>query len=161
MKILSAPFVLFAFASAATAAMAASRSPYGACAHLPRDEFEQRDGILRLMREAGIANVRFDIDWTAWEKNHALPRVAARGRTPQGGRAPRVACDRRCRRQNALPGARASSRRDQNLSVQRNAKIARKIAAVASYAAVGGYATSRHFQSTVLGPTKKREPIVS
>lgn len=77
MKILSAPFVLFAFASAATAAMAASRSPYGACAHLPRDEFEQRDGILRLMREAGIANVRFDIDWTAWEKDHALPRVAA------------------------------------------------------------------------------------
>ena len=33
--------------------------------------------------------------------------------------------------------------------------------AVASDAAVGGYATSRHFQSTVLGSTKKRGPIVS
>jgi hypothetical protein len=44
---------------------------------------------------------------------------------------------------------------DQNLFVQRNAKSARKIAAVASYAAVGGYATSRHFQSTVFGPTKQ------
>ncbi len=52
-------------------------SPYGACAHLPRDEFAQRDGILRLMSVAGIANVRFDIDWTDWENDHALPRVAA------------------------------------------------------------------------------------
>ncbi len=52
-------------------------SPYGVCAHLPRDEFAQRDGILRLMNVADISNVRFDIDWTSWEKDHALPRVAA------------------------------------------------------------------------------------
>jgi len=45
--------------------------------------------------------------------------------------------------------------RDQKLSMQRNAKSARKMAAVASNAAVGGYATSRHFQSTAFGPTKK------
>jgi hypothetical protein len=44
---------------------------------------------------------------------------------------------------------------DQKLSMQRNAKSARKMAAVASNAAVGGYATSRHFQSTAFGPTKK------
>ena len=44
---------------------------------------------------------------------------------------------------------------DQNLSVHRNAKRARKMAAVAPHAAVGGYAISRHFQSTVLGPTNK------
>ncbi len=51
-------------------------SPYGVCAHLPRDEFAQREGILGLMRIAGIGNVRCDIDWTAWEKNHAYPRFA-------------------------------------------------------------------------------------
>ena len=80
MTFLSAPVVPLAItiASAASAAMAASSpSPYGACAHLPRDEFAQRDGILRLMSVAGIANVRFDIDWTDWEKDHALPSVAA------------------------------------------------------------------------------------
>ncbi len=38
---------------------------------------------------------------------------------------------------------------DQNLPVKWHAKSARKIAAVASDAAVGNYATSRHFQSTI------------
>ena len=51
-------------------------SPYGACAHLPRDEFAQREGILSLMRVAGIDNVRCDLDWTAWEKDNAYPRFA-------------------------------------------------------------------------------------
>ena len=61
----------------AASAFADDASPYGACAHLPRDEFAQRDGILRLMNVAGIANVRFDIDWTTWEKDHSYPRIAA------------------------------------------------------------------------------------
>ena len=51
-------------------------SPYGACAHLPRDEFAQRDGILRLMNVAGIANVRCDLDWATWEEDNAYPRFA-------------------------------------------------------------------------------------
>ena len=55
----------------------AAASPYGACAHLPRDEFAQREGILSLMRVAGIANVRCDLDWAAWEKDNAYPRFAA------------------------------------------------------------------------------------
>ena len=72
------PFAFLCVAlCAASSVLGAVPGPYGVCAHLPRDEFAQRDGILRLMREAGIANVRFDIDWTAWEKDHALPRVAA------------------------------------------------------------------------------------
>ena len=49
----------------------AAASPYGACAHLPRDEFEQREGILSLMRVAGIGSVRCDLDWAAWEKDNA------------------------------------------------------------------------------------------
>ena len=61
----------------AAVSAAATNSPYGVVAHLQRDEFIQRDGILRLMNVAGISNVRFDIDWTSWEKDHALPRVAA------------------------------------------------------------------------------------
>ncbi len=39
--------------------------------------------------------------------------------------------------------------RDQKMSMQRNAKSAMKIATVASDAAVGGYATSRHFPETL------------
>ncbi len=49
----------------------------------------------------------------------------------------------------------ATQGRGQKLSMQRNARSARKMSAVASDAAVGGYATSRHFQSTTFGPTKK------
>ena len=41
------------------------------------------------------------------------------------------------------------SGRDQKLSMQRNSKSAMKIATVASDAAVGGYATSRHFPETL------------
>lgn len=52
-------------------------SPYGVCAHLSRDEFVQRDGILRMMNVAGIANVRFDLDWTSWEKDNEYPKIAA------------------------------------------------------------------------------------
>ncbi len=58
-------------------AFAAAASPYGACAHLPRDEFDQREGILSLMRVAGIGSVRCDLDWAAWEKDNAYPRFAA------------------------------------------------------------------------------------
>ncbi len=72
------PFAFLCVAlCAASSVFGAVPGPYGVCAHLPRDEFAQRDGILRLMSVAGIANVRFDIDWTDWEKDHALPRVAA------------------------------------------------------------------------------------
>ena len=48
----------------------------------------------------------------------------------------------------------ATQGRGQKLSLQRNAESAMKIATVASDAAIGGYATSRHFQSTAFGPTK-------
>ena len=72
------PFAFLCVAlCAASSVLGAVPGPYGVCAHLPRDEFAQRDGILRLMSVAGIANIRFDIDWTDWEKDHALPRVAA------------------------------------------------------------------------------------
>ena len=56
---------------------AATNSPYGVVAHLQRDEFVQRDGILRLMNVAGISNVRFDIDWADWAKDHSYPRIAS------------------------------------------------------------------------------------
>ena len=62
--------------SLVTGASGPAASPYGACAHLPRDEFDQRKGILSLMRVAGIGSVRCDLDWTAWEKDNAYPRFA-------------------------------------------------------------------------------------
>ena len=62
--------------SLVTGGSGSAASPYGACAHLPRDEFAQREGILSLMRVAGIDNIRCDLDWTAWEKDNAYPRFA-------------------------------------------------------------------------------------
>ena len=57
------PFAFLCVAlCAATSVLGAVPGPYGVCAHLPRDEFEQRGGILRLMRVAGIGNARCDID---------------------------------------------------------------------------------------------------
>jgi len=38
--------------------------PYGICAHLPRDEYGQRDDALKMMSAVGIRMVRADIDWT-------------------------------------------------------------------------------------------------
>ena len=70
-------FILHYSLFISAAALAVADSPYGVCAHLSRDEFGQRDGILRLMNVAGIANVRFDLDWTTWEKDHEYPKIAA------------------------------------------------------------------------------------
>ena len=38
--------------------------PYGICAHLPRDEYGQRDDALKMMSAVGIRMVRADLDWT-------------------------------------------------------------------------------------------------
>ena len=75
-EVLAADSLVTRHSSLVTGGSGSAASPYGACAHLPRDEFAQREGILSLMRVAGIGNVRCDLDWAAWEKDNAYPRFA-------------------------------------------------------------------------------------
>jgi hypothetical protein len=43
---------------------------YGICAHLSRWEFDRANDELKLMKEAGIASVRLDLDWESLEAEH-------------------------------------------------------------------------------------------
>lgn len=55
------------FFAAVLATTLAAQSPYGVCAHLPRDEFDTREAALARMAEVDIRTVRADIDW--WRKS--------------------------------------------------------------------------------------------
>ena len=58
-------FLVLPLAFLSAYAQKASESPYGVCAHVTRDgEFQTRTDELRLMKEAGIAWVRSDFDWS-------------------------------------------------------------------------------------------------
>ena len=70
--------LLFAFRSAA------GTGGYGACAHVTRDEFAERERAFSMMRAAGIESVRCDFDmWRcrptakggAWNFSHYDPVV--------------------------------------------------------------------------------------
>ncbi len=104
---------------------------------LVRGGLTPRNGLVGRHRRGQVADeARFKID----------ERLG--GRTGHGENRVDVADDTRGPAERQ-PLFFAYQRRYQHLSVQRNAKGARKMVAAASDAAVGGYAASRHFPETL------------
>ena len=62
------PMLISAIAAANTVAAADMPPVFGACAHVTRDEWDERDRTFAMMREAGLAWVRSDFDWRAVQK---------------------------------------------------------------------------------------------
>jgi hypothetical protein len=64
-------FCLFSVSiSTALCAQQSLTNPYGVCAHLPRGgEFKTHQEELKLIREAGLAWVRSDFDWSGIQRN--------------------------------------------------------------------------------------------
>jgi len=51
----------------------ATASPFGVCAHVTRDEFDERVRTYEMMREAGFTDVRSDFDWRHCQRAKDAP----------------------------------------------------------------------------------------